>query len=387
MMEWPSSASRSLVGLQTSILNLKPLDNMNLYWIDDEYEIAAKRRVPTGAGKREIESGLKADLKVQLFKNSSEYGAFIAELPVSSTYGVLMDYQLTNVGEKNKVEYGTTWAAQLRAQKPSIPIIGLSSEDGKKIPKFRMENFLAFYKRNELVGAKPHLVGELFSLFEGYRSLCAKWKSQKGAFDLNHFMKQLHAPDPITDLLRVTIPEELRSLWDEETPHAASRWVWHQLLGVAGYVFDEIEAATYLGLTESAFLEFKKNKYFQAAQYIGVFACDVRPRWWICKMRSAVEAILDDEVMGPVSHSRDELLGALEVPKKAREHKFARAYGHKGRGLIPECVVFPDQDSKNQGYLDKRVPALLRDSVVDESDANPPFGFQSPRHFKLNTEK
>ncbi len=359
---------------------------MILYWIDDVYD-PSSRRLPSGAGKRGIESALVADLEVKLFESSSDYGAFVAKMPIATTYGVLMDYQLTNVGEQKKAEYGTTWAAQLRAQKPSIPIIGLSSEDERVIPKFRMENFLAFYKRNELVGAKPHIVGELSSLFGGYRTLWGKWKSNKTSFNLDQLMRQLCVPQPAAELLRVAVPHELRGLWDEETPHAASRWIWHQLLGVAGFVFDDMEAATYLGVTKSSFIEIQENEYFKRAQYRGVFACDVRPRWWICNMRSAVESILGHEIFGPVSQSRNELLEALKIPKRLRLSKLAEAHGHKGQGILPECVAFPDQDSKNQGLLEKRVPALLRDTIVDESDANPPFGFQSLRHFKLNADQ
>ena len=358
---------------------------MNLYWIDDSYD-KDSHRIPKGGGKKSIERKLDVALEIKLLDGRSEYGEFIAKIVSKTTYGVLMDYQLTNVGEGNKVEYGTTWAAQLRAHQPSIPIIGLSAGDENSIPKLRMQNFLAFYKRGDLLQASPSIVGELGSIFSGYREVWSKWKRSRsrsrGSLDL--LMGLLKAPKAISDLLRMAIPTALRSNWDEESPHSASRWIWHQLQGRSGFLFDELEVATYLGISKEAFCEFAGNEHFVSARYVGVFSCDERPRWWVCEMARAVGAITGEQLVGPARQSRAELLSALNVPENKIEMMLAVPHGRRDSDQAPECVIFPDQDSKNSNAFEKRVPALLQDSVIDEEDANPPIGFESKRHFKLD---
>lgn len=349
-----------------------------LYWIDDSNDPTAY--VPKNAGRKHLESQLQVKLEVPPIKEHADFGKLVAGMTAESTFGVLMDYQLTKVGEGGGSEFGTVWAAQLRAANPSIPVVGLSSKPEKDIPRFQMENFLAFFERKVLLGAKPP-VGELSALFKGYRTIWEKWKAQEDLPGLDIMMSLLRAPAAATELLRVAIPAELRGKWDNETPHAATRWIWHQLQGVPGFLFDELEAATYLGLTLEAFRRPRIVKHFVAARYEGALACGDRPRWWVCEMRDPVEKVVKQHLVGPVAESREELLGALRVPAKDRPLMMAVPHGRKKCDLPPECVTFRDQNSKNEGDLGARVPALLRDTVVDEIDANPPFGFQARRHF------
>lgn len=351
-----------------------------LYWIDDDHD-QNSRRTPHGPSARAIKDGLGVDFEVKLFSAHEDYAEFIAKLPESKTYGVLMDYKLTNVGARAGSEYGTTWAAQLRALKPSIPIVGVSLENEKEVPKFRMENFLAFFSRKVFLDGKPPLL-ELKALLEGYTAIWRARTRVSSTSGLDLMMKMVKAPEGAVELLRVSIPPALRGIWDDETSHAAARWIWHQFQGEPGFLFDELEAATFLGIKKEAFSEFAAA--FANARYTGVLACEDRPRWWVCQMRAAAEKQIGQRLVGPVAQSRDKLLLSLGVDKTKTAGLFAKAYGRHGSDQPPECVAYRDQDSKNEGRHKERVPSLLKDTLIDEADANPPFGFQARRHFKLD---
>jgi hypothetical protein len=346
-----------------------------LYWIDDEYD----NRKPTGASERALKNSLGVDFKAPPFPNHKEFAEFITKLPENKTYGVLMDYKLTNVGANFGTEYGTTWAAQLRALKPSIPIVGVSFEDEREVPRFRMESFLAFFKRSLFHHGKPP-VQELRALFEGYSEVWKARSKRKSASGLDLLERLVKAPEEASDLLRVAIPPALRGSWDDETPHAASRWIWHQFQGEPGFLFDELEAATFLGITKDAFLGYAVNA-FASARYTGTLACEARPRWWVCQMRGALEQQIGHNLVGPAAQSREDLLLSLGIKKDKIAALFAKAYGRHGYDQPPECVAYKDQNSKNEGRCNERVPALLKDTLIDEEDANPPFGFQARRHF------
>jgi hypothetical protein len=212
------------------------------------------------------------------------------------------------------------------------------------------------------------------------------WK-KKGSTKLgiHKMMELLAAPKESAEMLRVAIPTELRGTWDDETPHLATRWIWHDLHNRPGFLLDEIEVATCLGLTAAAFGELQSKAPFMEARYRGVLACEDRPRWWTSLMRSTAERIVGERLIGPIAQSRDLLLKALKVPTAKRRSYIATPYGRKGSSFVPECVAFPDQSTKNENLREKRIPALLTDTIVDEEDANQPFGFQAPRHFKLDS--
>jgi hypothetical protein len=352
-----------------------------LYWIDDDHDQNA-HRTPKGASKRAIEDGLNVHLQAMQFKSHKDYAEFIANLPESKTYGVLMDYKLTNVGALEGSEYGTTWAAQLRALKPSIPVVGVSLENEKEVPRFRMENFLAFFSRKVFLHGKPPLL-ELKALLEGYSTIWRAMTKGNSKTGLELMIKLVKPPEGAEELLRVALPPALRGSFDDETPHAASRWIWHQFQGEPGFLFDELETATFLGITKEAFLE-RAADAFADARYTGALACKDRPRWWVCQLRGAAEKQVGQDLVGPVAQSRDKLLLSFGIQKEKIGALFAKTYGRHGYCQPPECVSFKDQDSKNERRLNERVPALLKDTLIDEVDANPPFGFQARRHFKLD---
>jgi hypothetical protein len=183
----------------------------------------------------------------------------------------------------------------------------------------------------------------------------------------------LKPPLAVADLVRAAVPTAIREQWDVETPHTASRWLWHDFQGRPGFLFDELGLATYIGLNRKGLQ--MVCSVFESARYRGVFVSDGRPRWWVVSIRDIVEGKIGNAVMGGVFNHREEFLESCGVKKTKWKDLFSRAHGRRGYEKVPDCVAYRD-DQREEG---DRVQALFLDTHADERDANSPFGFESRR--------
>jgi len=348
-----------------------------LYWIDDTHDVG---KPPSPAEQRRLERGLKVTLSIQKIKERKQFDELLAKLDGDkgkNVAGVIMDYQLTKVGENGLWAFGNTWAAEVRAVAPSIPVLGISHEAEKLIPKLRLESFLAFFQRDVLMGLHPPFK-KVSALLEGYTQACEAFAKQKEGKPAGQelMLDLIKPPRASRDLVGAVIPTKLTGHWDQETPHVAGRWLWHELQGRPGFLFDDLGLATHLGFNLHAFgLIYRKFDY---ARYTGAFACDERARWWVAPVRELVEKIIGQKIFGPVSNARNELLKAFRVAKNDRTKLVSRAHPNKSIDLIPDCVAFSDDEVEEKD----RIQAMFDDTRVDPRDANPPFGFEPRRIFE-----
>lgn len=341
-----------------------------LYWIDDSHD---NQRLPQRAVKRQIEDGLGVVLKPdKTINDREEFTELLLGMNPKDTCGVIMDYQLTEVGEKRQMAFGTTWAAEIRAKYPSIPVIGISHCLEKDIPKFQLESFLAFFPRKQLTDRNPK-IHDLRSLLDGHYDTYRAFERQGKKPGVELMVELISAPVEVLEILRSSIPANFRGGWDQETPHAAGRWIWHELQGMPGFLFDELRLATYLGINLAG-LRLISSK-FAAARYRGAFASDGRPRWWVASIRKIVDEITGVPTVGPVSSARETLLGALKIKAADRNSLLSRPHGRKGSHEIPDCVAYKDDELED----DDRIQALYEDTKVDDRDVNPNFGFEARR--------
>lgn len=348
-----------------------------LYWIDDKHD---QNSPPKGAAKKRLEEGLNVNLKVETISERSEFGKLLSDLDIDKTCGVIMDYQLTKVGEKGQTAYGNTWAAEIRAAHPRIPVIGISHEREADIPKLRLEGFLAFFSRNKLTGPNPPLC-DVLALLIGYAQVYHVFENKAGKSGVDLMIDLLLPPAPAVDLVKAALTPSLRASWDVETPHAVGRWIWHELQGLPGFLFDELGLATHLGLTVSG-LQRVRSK-FDDARYKGAFASDGRPRWWVVSIRGIVEQLVGIQVVGSVSLAREELLKAVKIKTSERGALFSRPYGRRGSDEVPDCIAYRD-DLREE---DDRVQVLFEDTYIDDRDINSAFGFEPRRIFAPRKQK
>jgi hypothetical protein len=344
-----------------------------LYWIDDTHDAG---KPPNGPAQKRLEKGLKVQLSIKSIQNRAQFDAFLPVMDESKTCGVIMDYQLTSVGENGQMAYGSTWAAEIRAAHPSIPVIGISHARSIDIPKLRLESFLAFFPRESLMGPEPPL-DEISALLTGYSRVWLARSKQQDKSGVSLMAELACPPTGVAELFTAAIPTGLRGPWDLETPHVAGRWLWHDLQGRPGFLFDDLGLATYLGLNLAGF--HRVSSKFKEARYRGAFSSDGRPRWWVNAIRSIVEHAFARQIVGPISGAREALLAASRVPRREFAALLSRAHGSKHSREVPDCVAYRD-DQREEG---DRVQALLKDTYVDDRDANPPFGFEARRVFGM----
>ncbi len=186
-------------------------------------------------------------------------------------------------------------------------------------------------------------------------------------------VKLSNPPSQVVDLFRAAIPSTLRGQWDDETPHAAGRWIWNDLQDYPGFLFDKLGIATHLGLNPNGFEQVRSK--FETARYRGAFVSDEKPRWWVNKIRGIFEDIIGKQVVGPFSSEREELLNRTGIEESKQDGLLAIAHTHEKKN--PDCVAYED-DQRDENL---RIQALFEDTEVDDRDANPPFGFEARRIF------
>jgi hypothetical protein len=343
-----------------------------LYWIDDAHDKSRPLKDPT---KRRLEAGLKVDLQVQRIDERKEFDDILHTIEAVKTCGVILDYQLTGVSQANELTFGNAWAAEIRAKAPSLPVIGVSHANLETIPKLRLEGFLEFYPRDELLGLHPPIV-DLAALLTGYAATFQIYQKLDGKSGVQVLRELVDPPKMSTELFENAIPMDLTGEGDEETPHVAGRWIWHELLGRQGLLFDDLGIATYLGLNRTGFSAIADR--FKPAIYKSAFASAARPRWWVSGVRPIVEKILKHDVVGSVASFRGELLKTLKVPGSKHADYFSKAHARRDPKLIPDCVAYRDDGCKEK----ERIQALVEDTRLDPRDENMPFGFEARRIFK-----
>jgi len=345
-----------------------------LYWIDDTHD---EGKPPDQRAKARIEKALKIKLLIATIGSRSQFGELLPTIVQEKPLGVIMDYQLTKVSESGQTVFGSTWAAEIRAACPSIAMIGISHELEKNIPTLRLKNFLEFFPRGQLTGIEPRF-DDLSALLKGYKRVFQAKTKEKDKSRIDLMKRLIRPPSSVAELVSSAIPSSLREPWDDETPHVASRWLWHELQGLPGFLFDELALATYLGLNLKGLNLSKIRSKFDSARYKGEFASEARPRWWVASIRRICEQVINRQIIGPVANVRDKLLDIAEVAPVERNLLLSRAHGHRSTHDIPDCVAYRDDELEERD----RVQAVFDETRVDERDLNMPFGFEARRIYK-----
>src|SRR5262249_33377064 len=113
--------------------------------------------------------------------------------------------------------------------------------------------------------------GLLVSIMDGYQAL--RQIAHKGWGELVAAMK---AEEVESALLREAAPPLERGEW---IVSGAANWIRHLVLKYPGILYDDLHAATQLGISISSFIEHEVQQFLAPAKYTGVFASHER-RWW-----------------------------------------------------------------------------------------------------------
>ena len=209
----------------------------------------------------------------------------------------LVDYFLDEVkfeGEGNgKYQHrGLAVAGRLRELAPEYPIYVVSQRDTKKEGIFLAEAQAARAVFDKILTFKEvQREGTNILYYDAidYRSI-----RKSARRDLKALFNLLQAPDDLVERLKVVLPNELREglallgsrSYPEGNAIAFAKWVREVLLTTPGFLYEELHAATYLGLTIRAFRTISKK--LKQANYNGVFSRTTSPLWWVAKLNQMI---------------------------------------------------------------------------------------------------
>lgn len=355
-----------------------------IYWIDDK-----EGAFPEGAIKDHLEAICGATIR-QFIASHDTLDKVLATLDQGAHVSlIVLDYWLANLPRENdpangsKTEFGSAWAAALRAARPELPIVGVTSESLEDIPDSQKSQFLQLMNREKIFDFNHD--SDLKALIDGFPRVYGLWTAAKRepehdsklpgreVVDISEIVNLISSPEDTAGYLATVLPEFAKQPWDQETPHEFSRWVLEVLLGRPGFLLDDLELATLLGLKKEGF--HKISESFRDALYSGVFASSDRPLWWVSLIRPIFAAITENQPSGPIRRHREKLLIALL--KEVDATLLSRPYPDDDLLRIPDCVAFSDE----QRIPEHRVQACSEDTVIDPLES-PPIGFEARRLWK-----
>lgn len=247
-------------------------------YVDDDNRELIKYEIKFKADERS-----KKRFKIETLKppkSPKEYEKIMKKRPEL----ILVDYNLTIPDEDNKVigVSGITLSTELRQKFPEIPII-LFTRKGIFTPEihYTIKQSLAvidkiIYK-SELFSSKSVLLDALYQLAIGFKKL--RESESKNWDDL---LKLLKAPKIDYENLKLSNPpiSGMNPLWSVSE---AAEWISEILMAYPGILYDAVHSATYLGISEKAFLTKEVQQLFKKAKYTGIFA-PPEGRWWKSKL-------------------------------------------------------------------------------------------------------
>lgn len=236
---------------------------------------------------------------------------------------------------------GNTLAHLLRRSFANIPLVSVTAmfTQGRDHAGQDINEYTAIFDYNNL----SENLEDMFSIARDYGQLAAvTWKDLIG---------KLHIPESEEGVLQLAIPQEL---FIEHTPtkhNQLARWIRSELLAKPGYLYDELYAATFLGLTVTGFNKVKEK--FDKALYQGPFATNRRPLWWQTKLKDLLYDTLGEDSPA-YTQAGGRLLAKFEdddlckcyVSKTSDAVDFvvAQAYPNKSWHVVREQYAIPNPD-------------------------------------------
>lgn len=339
-----------------------------IWWVDDEPDRlggTARGRIeePTISALR----GRKAKIEPQLLKNEEQRIQLEKSLVQAKSTKSLPDLivvdQILNRND-GVVRRGSSVAVAFRAQAPSVPIVGVTAAAFNDVAELQKDQFIEFFCLDEIQSGSH--IPNLYAIADGFSRLVAvKSASKEPGKHLNTLLKLVDCPREDIDFLSSCLPGEFLSPWDDETPHSIARWIWHTFIGRAGFLNNDLEIATMLGLNELGLS--KIIKHIADCTYNGVFASPARRRWWVSQVRYKIRAITNASVTDPLWQIGRNLT-------KRQPSGFSRCHGELNDDCIPDVVAYED-DTRRQ-----MIQARSEDTKPIPTDT-PPIGFEQRRVF------
>ena len=316
-----------------------------IYIDDEDGELKKYKR------KFERDDRAKDIFEMVILNSQKGIGALIEDVKNENPELILVDYDLAK--PKDDLLIGMSGAAlstALREEFPEVPIVLFTKIDFLKIqklnPKILSSLDETIYKSVILKEDGKNL-DILHKLAIGYKEL----RNAESKTWIN-LLTIIGAPEIDYDVLKLseppTISESGWSVFD------AADWIRNILIKYPGILYDPVNSATFLGISEDAFLSDPIQQLFSEAKYSTVFA-PREGRWWKSKLQEIAESIME-------GHERD-----LIVRKG-----FPLAWGRINNNPIErsKCVFCGKSPAEWVCYILKE-PVMIECSLRYNPDSRP----------------
>lgn len=204
---------------------------------------------------------------------------------------LLVDYDLSMPDENGKVSgiSGVTLTTELRQKFPDMPIVLFTRKSVFKVQEYAgiketLSSIDEILYKQDVFKRESSKLDDLSQLAIGFKKL----RSLKGG-EWSDLLKIMGAPHGDSDILSLCDPPVVpKQGW---AVAAMAAWVRNVVLRYPGVLYDAVHAATFLGISEKAFLSEALHHMFTSAEYSGIF----RPtdgRWWKSKLQTVAISIM-----------------------------------------------------------------------------------------------
>ena len=275
--------------------------------------------------------GLTNDFVEELDRQTAEWMANPPDL-------IMLDHNFSKVQKRLFGIHGSALAHLLRIQLPKTPIVCVSGQqlDSDDFNAEDISEYTYLFDVNQLHSESN--LETLFAIARDFQLLCFPEKQP-----VRHALVDvLKAPEADKQALISVLPEEFEAalVVHSTSPHRIARWVLNVLMKRPGFLYDPLETATLLGLTEEAFST-KIKPLFEDARYRGPFATDTRPLWWASTLTDVLYAALPDCALLPSQEAGRRFQGIDEAD-------YSRCGVTGGHTPPPDVVAFTDATATSE---------------------------------------
>ena len=310
-------------------------NNYTFFWLDDDKgRVEAMRSVLEGGIP---ERGLSAivhfsEVTPSTIKNLEEV---VDAIQLSETNLIIVDHVFNQVGPLNTK--GSSIAHLLRSAFPELPIVCVSAAWGTtpQYAAFDQEDLSEYTQ----IFPYSRLADELELLYAIAKDFGRCADATDNGSVTTYVTSLLGAAEIDVASLERILPAEFRASEQKTTPHRLARWILGTFMARPGYLYNDVRAATLLGLNLEGFAKVRDR--FDDSLYKGVFATDGAPRWWVSGLHNQLAVLAPDDAPGVTQLAGRQLEGITE-------EDYSKCWIGDDTNPPPDAVAYPDGNSSDE---------------------------------------
>lgn len=273
---------------------------------------------------------------------------------------IIVDQDFSTIPRRVFDMHGSALAHLLRIQLSNTPIVCVSGQllNSDQFNIEDLSEYTYLFDVNKLNTVNN--LELLLAIAKDFSKLCFPSKQPIRQLMIN----ALNPPIVDQPVLSKILPDEFEGTFQHGTsPHRIARWILTVLMRYPGFLYDALETATFLGLTEAAFLA-KARPHFERAQYSGPFATESNPMWWASALTDVLYELLPDVVAISPQEAGRQLSGIVESD-------FSRCAVTTEHTPPPDVVAYTDATKS------ERRPVQHRYTIPESEEASSLLGFST----------